>query len=51
MCDEIFDMVKPKNPKRITLEDLTASAVGETVYMYIYCLYVLFIGIGETVRV
>lgn len=29
--DEIFDMVKPKNPEYITLEDLLNSENGETV--------------------
>lgn len=29
--NEIFDMVKPKDPCRITLQDLIASGVGDTV--------------------
>ena len=31
VCDEIFDMVKPADANKITLGDLTASAVAETV--------------------
>lgn len=31
VCDEIFDMVKPKDPNKITFEDLASSGVGETV--------------------
>jgi hypothetical protein len=31
VCDEIFDMVKPKNGGRITFDDLTNSGVAETV--------------------
>ena len=29
--DEIFDMVRPKDPLRITLQDLVACGQGETV--------------------
>jgi len=31
VCDEIFDMVKPKNGGRITFDDLANSGVAETV--------------------
>ena len=31
VCDEIFDMVKPKDANKITFEDLVSSGVGETV--------------------
>jgi len=31
VVDEIFDMVKPKEPNSITLKDLIDSKVGETV--------------------
>ena len=31
VCDEIFDMVKPKDANKITFEDLASSGVGETV--------------------
>ena len=31
VCDEIFDMVKPKERNAITLKDLVDCKVGETV--------------------
>jgi Ca2+-binding EF-hand superfamily protein len=31
VCDEIFDMAKPKHPCRITLKDLIACGVGDTI--------------------
>ena len=31
VCDEIFDMVKPADPRFITVKDLIYSGVGDTV--------------------
>ena len=36
VCDEIFDMVKPKDPIRITFDDLSKSGVGETVPFFLF---------------